>query len=130
MMSDSAKARAAAIFRKALHAYGAKCCPVYRVEKDANGVATGEESWIGCVYGVLYRRGQTANSLIDIPGVVVRMDEPRISCAVSGCIKRVTAGDVIRYGDAWYTVQHVDVQMDIVADIVITEGEKPNGISV
>ena len=48
---------------------------------DANGVPIGGAQKVGCVYGVRYERGQTANVLVDIPGVIARMDAPRLCCA-------------------------------------------------
>ena len=70
MMSGFAMRQAEATFRRALAAYGAVCVPVWRVQRDANGVPIGGTQKIGCVYGVRYERGQTANVLVDIPGVI------------------------------------------------------------
>lgn len=72
MMSGFAMRQAEATFRRALAAYGAVCVPVWRVQRDANGVPIGGAQKIGCVYGVRYERGQTANVLVDIPGVIAR----------------------------------------------------------
>ena len=82
MMSGFAMRQAEATFRRALAAYGAVCVPVWRVQRDANGVLIGGAQKIGCVYGVRYERGQTANVLVDIPGVIARMDAPRLCCAL------------------------------------------------
>lgn len=128
MMSPNVLRQAEAIFRRALAAYGAKPCPVYRQEKDANGVPTGAAEQIGCVYGVRYERGQTANVLVDIPGVIARMDAPRLCCALCGCARALQAGDMIRYGSEWNAVLRADVQMDILADVVLTKGAAPNGL--
>ena len=68
MMSGFAMRQAEATFRRALAAYVAVCVPVWRVQRDANGVPIGGAQKIGCVYGVRYERGQTANVLVDIPG--------------------------------------------------------------
>ena len=130
MMSDTIRARAAAVFQRALREYGARCCPVYREEKDANGVPTGNAAKIGCVYGIRYERGQTANVLADIPGVVARVDAPRISCAITGCAKQLKAGDLICYDGVWYSVVLANVQMDILTDVVLKEGAEPVGIQI
>lgn len=81
MMSGFAMRQAEATFRHALAAYGAVCVPVWRVHRDANGVPIGGAQKIGCVYGVRYERGQTANVLVDIPGVIARMDGQDGACA-------------------------------------------------
>lgn len=129
MMSKNVLRQADAIFRRALAAYGAKACPVYRTPRDANGVPDGPAEQIGCVYGVRYERGQTANVLVDVPGVVARMDAPRLCCALCGCARELQEGDVIRCNDGWYAVLRVDVQMDILADVILQKGGKPDGIS-
>lgn len=129
MMSQNVLRQAEAIFRRALAAYGAKQCPVYRTPRDANGVSTGPAEQIGCVYGVCYERGQTANVLVDVPGVVARLDAPRLCCALCGCARELQEGDVIQYGGEWYAVLRVDVQMDILADVVLQKGGAPDGIS-
>ncbi len=130
MVSETNRKRAAAVFQKALREYGAKCCPVYREEKDVNGVPTGKVDKIGCVYGMRYERGQAANVLADLPGVAVRVDAPRISCAITGCAKQLRAGDLICYDGTWYSVVLANVQMDILADVVLKEGAEPIGIQV
>ena len=71
MMSGFAMRQAEATFRRALAAYGAACVPVWRVQRDANGVPIGGAQKIGCVYGVRYERGQTANVLVDIPAGIL-----------------------------------------------------------
>lgn len=129
-MSQNVLRQAEAIFRRALAVYGAKQCPVYRTEHDANGVPIGPAEQIGCVYGVRYERGQTANVLVDVPGVVARLDAPRLCCALCGCARELQEGDVIQYGGEWYAVLRVDVQMDILADVVLQKGGMPDGISV
>lgn len=128
MMSPNVLRQAEAIFRRALAAYGAKPCPVYRQERDANGVPIGTAAQIGCVYGVYYERGQTANVLVDIPGVIARTDAPRLCCALCGCARTLQAGDMIRYGGEWYDVLRANVQMDILTDVILTKGEKPDGL--
>lgn len=129
MMSPNVLRQAEAIFRRALAAYGAKPCPVYRQEKDANGVPVGPAEQVGCVYGVRYERGQTANVLVDVPGVIARTDAPRLCCALCGCARALQAGDAIRYGGAWYAVLRADVQMDILCDVVLAKGGAPDGLS-
>ena len=129
-MSNAIKARAAVVFQKALREFGAKCCPVYREEKDANGVPTGKVTKLGCIYGIRYERGQTANVLTDIPGVIARVDAPRISCTVTGCARQLAAGDLIDYGGVFYSVVQASVQMDILTDVVLKEGAEPHGIQV
>lgn len=129
MMSRNVLRQAEAIFRRALAVYGAMSCPVYRTEHDANGVPIGTAEQIGCVYGVRYERGQTANVLVDVPGVVARLDAPRLCCALCGCARELRDGDVIQYGGEWYAVLRVDVQMDILADVVLQKGGAPVGIS-
>ncbi len=129
MMSQKVLRQAETIFRRALAAYGAKTCPVYRAPRDANGVPSGSAAQIGCVYGVRYERGQTANVLVDVPGVVARLDALRLCCALCGCARELQEGDVIKYGEEWYAVLRVDVQMDILADVVLQNGGKLNGIS-
>ena len=54
MMSGFAMRQAEATFRHALAAYCAVCVPVWRVQRDANGVPIGGAQKIGCVYGVRY----------------------------------------------------------------------------
>lgn len=129
MMSPNVLRQAETIFRRALAAYGAESCPVYRQEKDANGVPVGSAENIGCVYGVRYERGQTANVLVDVPGVVARMDAPRLCCALCGCARDLQEGDMIRCKGEWYDVLHVDVQMGILVDVVLQKGGAPDGIS-
>ncbi len=130
MMSQNVLRQARSIFNRALNTYGAICCPVYRQEKDANGVPTGPARQIGCVYGVRYERWQTANVLTDIPGVIARADAPRLCCSLSGCARELAVGDVILCKGAWYSVLRADVQMDILCDIVLKEGGQPDGISL
>lgn len=130
MMSPQVLRQAQNIFGRALAAYGASCCPVYRQERDANSVAVGPPTKIGCVYGVRYERGQTANVLVDIPGVIARMDAQRLCCALSGCARELAAGDMICCKGVWYTVLSADVQMEILCDIVLKEGSAPDGISL
>lgn len=128
-MPEHVRRQAADIFRRALAAYGAACCPVYRLDHDANGVPIGPAQQIGCVYGVRYERGQTANVLTAIPGVVARTDAPRLCCTLGGCARTLQAGDVLRCGGAWYAVLRAEVQMDILCDVVLTEGGAPDGLS-
>ena len=94
MMSGFAMRQAEATFRRALAAYGAFCLPFLRVKRDANGVPIGGAQKIGCVYGVRYERGQTANVLVDIPGVIARMDAPRLCCTLGETLEplRLLAG--------------------------------------
>lgn len=129
MMSENVLRQGEAIFRRALAAYGAKTCPVYRTERDPNGVAIGPAAQVGCVYGVRYERSQTANVLVDVPGVIARRTEPRLCCALCGCARDLRPGDAIRYGETVYTVLGADVQMDILADVVLQEGGETDGIS-
>lgn len=125
MMSPRVIWQARRIFERALAAYGASCCPVYRQEKDANGVSTGPAKRIGCVYGVRYERGQTANVLTDIPGVIARTDAPRLCCALSGCARALAVGDAILCKGAWYSVLRADVQMDVLCDVILKERGQP-----
>lgn len=127
MMSQNVLRQAETIFRRALAAYGAKACPVYRTPRDANGVQAGPAEQIGCVYGVRYERGQTANVLVDVPGVVARLDAPRLCCALCGCARELQEDDVIQCNGEWYAVVRVDVQMDILADVVLQRGGQPQG---
>lgn len=128
-MSQNVLRQAEAIFRRALAVYGAKQCPVYRTEHDANGVPIGPAEQIGCVYGVRYERGQTANVLVDVPGVVARLDAPRLCCALCGCVRDLQVGDRIQCQGEWYSVLHTDIQMDILCDVVLQRGGDPDGIS-
>ena len=107
MMSGFAMRQAEATFRRALAAYGAVCVPVWRVQRDANGVPIGGAQKIGCVYGVRYERGQTANVLVDIPGVIARMDAPELAGGrraehhgqmVHGAARRRADGHPLRRG--------------------------------
>ena len=116
MMSGFAMRQAKATFRHALAAYGAVCVPVWRVQRD------------GCVYGVRYERGQTANVLVDIPGVIARMDAPRLCCALGDTARSLQEGDGLNIAGRWYTVLHADAQMGILCDVVLKEG-KPDGIA-
>mgnify|MGYP000565064346 CR=1 FL=1 len=127
MMSGFAMRQAEATFRRALAAYGAVCVPVWRVQRDANGVPIGGAQKIGCVYGVRYERGQTANVLVDIPGVIARMDAPRLCCALGDTARSLQEGDGLTITGRWYTVLRADVQMGILCDVVLKEGE-PDGI--
>lgn len=115
-------------FRRALGACGAVCVPVWRVRRDANGVPIGSAEQIGCVVGLRYERGQTANVLVDIPGVIVRLDAPRLCCALSETARNLQEGDGVKIAGRWYTVLRADVQMNILCDVVLKEGE-PDGIS-
>ncbi len=130
MISQNALKQARSIFNRALITYGASCCPVYRQERDKNGVPTGPARRVGCVYGVRYERGQTANVLTDIPGVIARTDAPRLCCSLSGCARGLIVGDAILCKGAWYSVLRADVQMDILCDIVLKEGGEPDGIQI
>ena len=123
MMSSFAMRQAEATFRRALAAYGAVCVPVWRVQRDANGVPIGGAQKIGCVYGVRYERGQTANVLVDIPGVIARMDAPRLCCALGDTARSLQEGDGLNITGRWYTVLRADVQMGILCDVVLKEGE-------
>ena len=127
MMSGFAMRQAEATFRHALAAYGAACVPVWRVQRDANGVPIGGAQKVGCVYGVRYERGQTANVLVDIPGVIARMDAPRLCCALGDTARSLQEGDGLTITGRWYTVLRADVQMGILCDVVLKEGE-PDGI--
>ena len=127
MMSGFAMRQAEATFRRALAAYGAACVPVWRVQRDANGVPLGGAQKVGCVYGVRYERGQTANVLVDIPGVIARMDAPRLCCALGDTARSLQEGDGLTITGRWYTVLCADVQMGILCDVVLKEGE-PDGI--
>lgn len=127
MMSGFAMRQAEATFRRALAAYGAVCVPVWRVQRDANGVPIGGAQKIGCVYGVRYERGQTANVLVDIPGVIARMDAPRLCCTLGDTARSLQEGDGLNITGRWYTVLRADVQMGILCDVVLKEGE-PDGI--
>lgn len=127
MMSGFAMRQAEATFRRALAAYGAACVPVWRVQRDANGVPIGGAQKVGCVYGVRYERGQTANVLVDIPGVIARMDAPRLCCALGDTARSLQEGDGLTITGRWYTVLRADVQMGILCDVVLKEGE-PDGI--
>ncbi len=102
--------------------------PVWRVQRDANGVPIGGAQKIGCVYGVRYERGQTANVLVDIPGVIARMDAPRLCCALGDTARSLQEGDGLNIAGRWYTVLHADAQMGILCDVVLKEG-KPDGIA-
>ena len=102
--------------------------PVWRVQRDANGVPIGGAQKIGCVYGVRYERGQTAHVLVDIPGVIARMDAPRLCCALGDTARSLQEGDGLNIAGRWYTVLHADAQMGILCDVVLKEG-KPDGIA-
>lgn len=128
MIREPTIIRAARSLQQALAIAGAVCMPVYRVPVDANGVATGPAACIGCVYGVRYERGQVANVLIDIPGVVARRDTPRLLCSFTGCARDVRAGDVLCYKAQWYEALSCEIQMGITLDVVIQEGARPDGL--
>ena len=128
MIREPTIIRAARSLQQALAIAGACCMPVYRVPADANGVATGPAACIGCLYGVRYERGQIANVLIDIPGIVLRRDTPRLLCSVTGCARELRAGDVLCYRGQWYEALSCEIQMGITLDIVIKEGARPDGV--
>ena len=129
MMSGFAMRQAEATFRHALAAYGAVCVSVWRVHRDANGVPIGGAQKIGCVYGgVRYERGQTANVLVDIPGVIAGWTRRGLCCALSDTARSLQEGDGLNIAGRWYTVLRADVQMGILCDVVLKEGE-PDGIA-
>jgi len=76
---------------------------------------------------VRYERGQTANVLVDIPGVIARLDAPRLCCALGDTARSLQEGDGLNIAGRWYTVLRADVQMGILCDVVLKEGE-PDGI--
>ena len=115
---------------RALRLAGALCVPVWRIPKDENGVATGAAQKIGCLYGTRYERGQTANMLVDIPGVIARVDAPRLLCLYSSKVVVPRAGDLLCIGGVWYEAVSVSVQMGLVMDVVLKEGNEPDGIQV
>lgn len=128
MIREPTIIRAARSLQQALAIAGAVCMPVYRVDADANGVQIGPAQCIGCVYGVKYERGQIANVLIDIPGIVARRDTPRLLCSVTGCARELRAGDVLCYKSQWYEALSCEIQMGITLDVVIQEGVRPDGV--
>ncbi|MFR5787116.1 MAG: hypothetical protein ACLUHE_08390 [Christensenellales bacterium] len=56
------------------------------------------------MYGVRYERGQTANVLVDIPGVIARMDAPRLCCALGDTARSLQEGDGLNIAGRWYAV--------------------------
>ena len=129
MMSPYVPAQAEAIFRRALAAYGAQACPVYREKRDVNGAADGPPQRIGCVYGVRYDRGRTDNVVVDLPGVVARTETPHFCCALCGCARDLRIGDAIAYDGTWYSVLDVQIEMGILADVTVREREEPRELS-
>ena len=113
---------------RALRIAGAVCVPVYRIPKDENGVATGAAQKIGCLYGTRYERGQTANMLVDIPGVVARIDAPRLLCLWNSKVVALQAGDLLNVSGLWYEAVASSVQLGLVLDVVLKEGREPDGV--
>ena len=61
----------------ALATAGAKWTPIFRKARDANGVATGAETRVGCVLGLKYTKGVSSILKIDVPGTILQTDVPR-----------------------------------------------------
>ena len=113
---------------RALRLAGAQCVPVYRIPKDENGVATDAAQKVGCLYGTKYERGQTANMLVDIPGVVARVDAPRLLCLWNEKVVPLQVGDLLCVGGSWYEVITSGLQMGLVLDVVMKESREPDGV--
>jgi hypothetical protein len=71
------KSRETARIAGALAKAGAKWTPVFRKERDLNGVATGLETRVGCLLGLKYSKGTFSTLKIDVPGTILRTDVPR-----------------------------------------------------
>lgn len=57
---------------RALRMMGAETFPIFREEKDPNGMPTGEKHQIGAIYGVDWRKVSASAVLtIDMPGVTI-----------------------------------------------------------
>ena len=97
-MSGLIKGRQAAQVAAALCKAGAKWTPIYRRQKDANGMPMGEPERIGCMLGVRYVRGEMSAITIDIPGVVVRPDTPRFEGMLANGCAMPEKGDALCIG--------------------------------
>lgn len=128
-MNPATLAVASRQLARALALSGAGCIPVYRQPRDANGVPEGAAAHVGCLYGQRYERGQTANLMIDIPGVIARRDMKRALCLASfGCASNVQKGDLLRFGGEWYEALDVIPEMGLIVDVILQERSAPDGV--
>lgn len=80
---------------RALFRAGAQWAPVFRKERDANGMPTGKETRIGCILGMRYTKGSAATIRIDVPGTILRTDVPRFEGILAHGCPGVQKGDEI-----------------------------------
>lgn len=71
------KSRELARIAAALAKAGAKWTPVFRKERDLNGMETGVETRVGCILGLSYVKGVSSILKIDVPGTILQTDVPR-----------------------------------------------------
>lgn len=106
--------------RTAIVAMGGRRVTITRPKLDANGVPEGEPKVIGCALGLRYERGTNATLIMDIPGMVARLDTPRILFAACGGDERkIKKGDIIAYGDEKWRVLSVGAYADLCLDAVV-----------
>ena len=69
---------------------GAVLRPIYRQERDGNGVAVGEKRHVGCMLCLKYQPARQSQLKIDVPGTIVRAESDHIegvmykSCGPTG----------------------------------------------
>lgn len=77
---------------------GAKWTPIYRKERDANGVPVGGETQVGYMLGKKYKKGVSSILKIDIPGTVLQTDIPRFEGVMAFNCGEILEHDEISIG--------------------------------
>lgn len=101
------KSREIARIAGALAKAGAKWTPVFRKTRDANGMPTGEETRVGCVLGLKYKKGASTILKIDVPGAVLQTDVPRFEGVLAYNGTEIVKQDEICVGGKRYEIMDV-----------------------
>lgn len=121
-MSGLSKAMAA----QALVRAGAKYRPVYRVPRDANGVATGEATRIGCILSVIYKPGQGRQGnklIIDTPGIVRRASSDHAEGIMTDGAPPPQDGDMVKVGGEMRTISGVSCGGDVLYTLTLSDAQ-------
>ena len=106
---------------RALLAAGAVWGHIYRQPTDANGVPTGAPELLGCVYGMLYTRGQTDLVTIAMPGVVMRTETTRLIGLLCGCAAQTRTGDILHWRGTQYKILHAETPLGMALMLVLDD---------
>lgn len=118
-MSGLSKAMAA----QALVRAGAKYRPVYRVPRDANGVAAGEAARIGCILSVIYKPGQSSALIIDIPGIVRRAGSDHAEGIMTDGAPPPQDGDMVKVEGEMRTISGVSCGGDVLYTLTLSDAQ-------